>query len=222
MRDHASKDALYDGLAAVAKALASGRRAELLDVLAQGERHVDELAAEIGQSVANTSHHLQQLLRAGLVRTRRQGTRVYYAPASDQVVQMWIVMRDVATSHAAEVAALADAYLGERTGLEVVSRDELLDRLAAGDVVLLDVRPRAEYTAGHIAGAVNVPADEIAGHLRSIPDGKRVVAYCRGPLCALSVDAVRILKSVGRSAVLLEDGYPEWATAGLPIERANA
>lgn len=222
MHDRASKDALYDGLAAVAKALASGRRAELLDVLAQGERHVDELAAEIGQSVANTSHHLQQLLRAGLVRTRRQGTRVYYAPASDQVVQLWIVMRDVATTHAAEVAALTEEYLGDRDGLDVVSRDELLDRLAAGDIVLLDVRPRAEFTAGHIAGAINVPADELADQLRTIPDGKQVVAYCRGPLCALSVDAVRILESGGRSASLLEDGYPEWATAGLPIEKERA
>lgn len=222
MADRQSKDALYDGLAQVAKALGSGRRAELVDVLAQGERHVEDLAVEIGQSVANTSHHLQTLLRTGLVRTRREGTRVYYALASEQITEMWMVMRDVATAHAANVDRLADAYLGDRSDLDVISRDQLLDRLSAGDVVLLDVRPEAEFAAGHVAGAINIPAEDLADHLRQLPDGKQVVAYCRGPLCVLSVDAVRLLHNAGRPAVLLEDGYPEWASAGLPIEKASA
>jgi rhodanese-related sulfurtransferase/DNA-binding transcriptional ArsR family regulator len=222
MGDRPSKDALYDGLASVAKALGSGRRAELVDVLAQAERHVDDLADEIGQSVANTSHHLQTLLRAGLVRTRRDGTRVYYALASEQVTEMWMVMRDVATTHAANVDRLADDYLGDRSDLDVITRDQLLDRLGAGDVVVLDVRPHVEFAAGHVAGAINIPADDLAAHLRQLPDGKQVVAYCRGPLCVLSVDAVRLLRNAGRPAVLLEDGYPEWAGAGLPVERASA
>lgn len=222
MGDRPSRDALYDGLASVAKALGSGRRAELVDVLAQGERRVDDLAVEIGQSVANTSHHLQILLRVGLVRTRREGTRVYYALASEQVTQLWMVMRDVASAHAANVARLADAYLGDRSDLDVFSRDQLLDRLRAGDVVVLDVRPHIEFAAGHVAGAINIPAEDLAQHLRQLPDGTQVVAYCRGPLCVLSVDAVRLLRNAGRPAALLEDGYPEWAMAGLPVERADA
>lgn len=222
MRGRRGKDALYDALASVAKALGSGRRAELVDVLAQGERHVDDLAVEIGQSVANTSHHLQTLLRAGLVRTRRDGTRVYYALASEQVTGLWLLLRDVATAHAADVDRLANAHLGDRSDLDVISRDQLLDRLDAGDVVVLDVRPQVEFAAGHVAGAVNIPAEDLAEHLRLLPDGKQVVAYCRGPFCVLSVDAVRLLRDAGRPAVLLEDGYPEWAGAGLPVERASA
>jgi rhodanese-related sulfurtransferase len=217
-----NKDALYDGLASVAKALGSGRRAELVDVLAQGERRVDDLAEEISQSVANTSHHLQTLLRCGLVRTRREGTSVFYALASEQVTDMWLVMRDVATAHAANVDRLADAYLGDRSDLDVISRDQLLDRLNAGDVVVLDVRPHAEFAAGHVPGAINIPVDDLADRLQQLPDGTQVVAYCRGPLCVLSVDAVRLLRNAGRPAALLEDGYPEWASAGLPVERTSA
>ena len=156
MGDRVAKDALFDGFAEIAKALANGRRAELIDVLAQGERHVEELADEIGQSVANTSFHLRALATAGLVTTRRDGTRIYYRLASRRVVELWAAVRDVAAAHHAELDDLAAAYLGDRSRLEEIGRRELAERIAAGDVIVLDVRPSAEYAAGHIAGARSV------------------------------------------------------------------
>jgi rhodanese-related sulfurtransferase/DNA-binding HxlR family transcriptional regulator len=216
------KDALYEALASVAKALGSGRRTEIVDVLSQGEHHVDELAREMGQSVANTSHHLQQLLRAGLVRTRREGTRVYYSLASEGVAELWRTMRDVARQHVAELDTLVDAYLGDRDELAAITRDDLVERLAAGDVVVLDIRPPAEFDAGHVPGAINVPPDEIDERIAKLPGGRSIVAYCRGPLCLLSHDAVRRLRAAGVEAQRLEDGFPEWAAAGLPVERTRA
>ncbi len=218
MADRAAKDALYDGLAAVAKALGNGRRAELVDVLAQGERPVEALADEIGQSVANTSHHLQHLLRAGLVRTRRDGTRIHYSLATPRVAELWAAVRDVASSQVAEVAGLAADYLGDRSGLDTISRAELARRVRDGDVVVLDVRPEAEYRAGHIAGAASVPIDEIARRLKGIPKDREVVAYCRGPFCVYADDAVRLLRRRGYQAARLDDGYPEWVREGLPVE----
>src|SRR5689334_23918514 len=153
MASGAAKAALFDGLASVAQALGSGRRAEIVDVLAQGERSVDDLAGEIGQSVANTSQHLQVLARAGLVRSRREGTRVFYRLASDRVGELWAAVRDVAARHVAEVGGLAEEYMGERHDVEQLSASELHERLARGRVVVLDVRPEQEYRAGHIAGA---------------------------------------------------------------------
>src|ERR671937_1093969 len=155
-----AKAALFDSLASVAQALGSGRRAEIIEVLAQGERSVDELAGEISQSVANTSQHLQVLARAGLVRSRREGTRVYYRLASERVGELWAAVRDVAVRHAAEVSVLADEYLGERDEVEQLSAEELEQRLARDEVVVLDVRPEHEYRAGHIAGARSAPLDE--------------------------------------------------------------
>jgi rhodanese-related sulfurtransferase len=172
--------------------LASGRRVELIDVLAQGERSVDDLANEIGQSVANTSHRLRAMARAGLLTTRRDGTRIYYALASERVVgELWSALRDVA---AAQVA-----------------------NLERGDVVLLDVRPEAEFAAGHIAGARSVPVGEIRRQLRAIPKGAEVVAYCRGPYCVYADEAVRELTRRGFRAQRLIDGFPEWKRAGLPV-----
>jgi len=220
MGDRAAKDALYDGLAAVAKALGNGRRAELVDVLAQGERPVEALAGEIGQSVANTSHHLQHLLRAGLVSTRREGTQIFYSLASPRVAELWAAVRDVATAHVAEVEGLATTYLGDRSGLETMSHDDLARRVHDGDVVVLDVRPRPEYDAAHIAGAVSLPVDEISRRLRTLPRDRQVVAYCRGPFCVYADDAVRVLRRRGYRAVRLDDGFPEWARAGLPVETA--
>src|SRR5688572_14021368 len=217
MGDRAAKDALYDGLAAVAKALASGRRAEIVDVLAQGERPVEAVADEIGQSVANTSHHLRALARAGLVTTRRDGTRIYYALASDRVAELWAAVRDVAVEHVAGLERLAGAYLGHRDGVETVDRDELAARLARGEVLLLDVRPEAEYSAGHIAGARSVPIGELRRQLRALPKGSEVVAYCRGPYCVYADDAVRELRRRGFRARRLIDGFPEWKRAGLPV-----
>lgn len=218
MGDRAAKDALFDGLSRVAKALGNGRRAEIVDVLVQGERSVDELAGELDQSVANTSQHLQQLLRVGLVRTRRDGNRVIYSLASDRVGELWAAVRDVAAAQVAEVDQLAAAYLGDRSRLSSIGRDELAARLRAGDVVVLDVRPRPEFAAGHIAGAVSVPVDELARRLRTLPKDRDVVAYCRGAYCVFADDAVRALTRRGYRAARLAEGFPEWARAGLPVE----
>jgi rhodanese-related sulfurtransferase len=218
MGDRAAKDALYDGLATVAKALANGRRAELVDVLGQGERSVDDLAAELGQSVANTSQHLQVLLRTGLVRTRRDGNRILYSLAGSQVGELWAAVRQVAAAHVAELDRLAADYLGDRSRLDVVTRDELRRRLRDGDVVVLDVRPEVEFAAGHIRGAVSVPVDQLARRLRGVPKDHDVVAYCRGAYCVFADDAVRTLNRRGYRAARLEDGYPEWVRAGLPVD----
>ena len=217
MGARAAKDALYDGFAVVARALANGRRAEIVDVLAQGERSVEDIAGEIGQSVANTSQHLQQLLRAGLVVTRRDGNRIYYSLTSERVSELWAAVRDVAAAHVAELDRLARAYLGDRDQLETVGRTELSKRLRDGDVVVVDVRPTPEYAAGHIAGAVSIPITELTKRLRDLPKSRRVVAYCRGPYCVYADDAVRTLRRRGYRAARLEDGYPEWAAAGLPV-----
>ena len=217
MGDRVAKDALFEGFAEVAKALSSGRRAEIVDVLAQGERSVEEVAGEIDQSIANTSHHLRALARAGLLITRRDGTRIYYALASDRVGELWAAVRDVAEAHVAGLDRLAAAYLGDRDSIEVVDRDGLATRLKDGTVVVLDVRPAAEFGAGHIAGARSVPIGELRKQLKALPADAEVVAYCRGPYCVYADDAVRELDRKGFKAARLEDGYPEWKRAGLPI-----
>jgi rhodanese-related sulfurtransferase/predicted transcriptional regulator len=215
--DRGAKDALYEGFAEVAKAMSSGRRAELVDVLAQGERSVDDLAAEIDQSVANTSHHLRAMARAGLVTTRRDGTRIYYALASERVAELWSAIRDVATEHVAGVERLAAAYLGERDGVDVIGRDELAARLKRGEVQVLDVRPTPEFVAGHIRGARSVPIAELRRQLRALPAEAEVIAYCRGPYCVYADEAVEELQRQGFRARRLEDGFPEWKRAGLPV-----
>ena len=217
MGDRAAKDALFEGFAEVAKALASGRRAEIVDVLAQGERSVEEIAAEIDQSVANTSHHLRAMARAGVVTTRRDGTRIFYALASDRVGELWSALRDVASEHVAGLERLASAYLGDRDGIDVVDRDELASRLKRREVVVLDVRPEAEFAAGHIVGARSVPITELRRQLRALPKASDVVAYCRGPYCVYADDAVRELNRKGFRARRLIDGFPEWKRAGLPV-----
>ena len=215
--DRIAKDALYEGFAEVAKALASGRRAEIVDVLAQGERSVDDVAEEIGQTVANTSHHLRAMARAGILTTRRDGTRIFYGLASDRVAELWSALRDVASEHVAGLERLASAYLGDRDGVEVVSRNELAARLKRREVMVLDVRPFAEFSAGHIAGARSVPITELRRQLRSLPKDADVVAYCRGPYCVFADDAVRELNRKGYRARRLIDGFPEWKRAGLPV-----
>lgn len=217
MGDRDAKNALYDGFVEVAKALGNGRRAEIIDVLAQGERSVDDLAAEIGQSVANTSQHLRSMAGVGLLTTRRSGTRVFYRLASDRVGELWSALRDVAADHVAGLERLAGAYLGERDGIDLLDRDELAARLKKGDVIVLDVRPTPEFAAGHIAGARSTPVTELRRHLRALPKGSEVVAYCRGPYCVYADDAVRELKRRGFRAQRLIDGFPEWKRAGLPV-----
>ena len=209
---------MFDAFASVAQALGSGRRAEIVDLLAQGERSVEEIANEISQSVANTSQHLHVLARTGLVRSRREGTRVFYRLASERVGDLWAAVRDVAVRHVAEVNQLADEYLGERDGVEHVSATELQERLARGDVVVLDVRPEPEFKAGHIPGAQSVPVDALASLAPKLPRRREIVAYCRGPYCVYADDAVRLLQGRGFKARRLDVGFPEWRRAGLPVE----
>lgn len=222
MGDRQAKDLLFDAFGDVAKALANGRRAELIDVLVQGERHVDELAAEIGQSVANTSFHLRALANSGLVTTRRDGTRIYYRLTSGRVADLWAALRDVTAAHHEHLDDLAAAYLGDRTRLEQIGRAELAERLAIGDVVVIDVRPPAEHAAGHIAGARSIPIEELAAKVKELPADVEVVAYCRGPYCVFADEAVRLLRRRGWAARRLEDGFPEWQRADLPVEAATA
>jgi rhodanese-related sulfurtransferase len=217
MGDRAAKDALFEGFAEIAKALASGRRAEIVDLLAQGERSVDDVAGEIGQSVANTSHHLRAMARAGLLATRRDGTRIFYALASDRVGELWAALRDVGMEHVAGLERLAGAYLGARDGVETIGRDELAARLKRREVLVLDVRPAAEYAAGHIAGARSIPIGELRRQLRALSKDAEVVAYCRGPYCVYADEAVIELRRKGFRARRLDDGFPEWKRAGLPV-----
>ena len=219
--NHAAKSALFDAFASVAAALGNGRRAEIVDVLAQGARPVEAIATEIGQSFANTSQHLRVLARAGLVRSHREGNRVVYRLASDRVAELWAAVRDVAAQHVAEVAVLARDYLGERAEVEQLSAAELEQRLARGQVVVLDVRPEVEYHAGHIAGARSAPLQSLPEVAAELPRRREIVAYCRGPYCVYADDAVRLLRSKGLKARRLDIGFPEWNRAGLPVEIAS-
>jgi rhodanese-related sulfurtransferase len=218
MGNRSAKNALFDGFAQVAKALGNGRRAELIDVLAQGERGVDDLALEIEQSVANTSFHLRALAHAGLVSTRREGTRIFYRLASDRVTELWAALREVAADHLSNLVDLAEAYVGDRSSLENIDRAELARRIGDGDVIVIDVRNAAEFGAGHIAGARSIPIDELADRVDELPDGVDVVAYCRGNYCVYADDAVRMLAERGRSALRLDGGFPEWRAEHRPTE----
>jgi rhodanese-related sulfurtransferase len=221
MNNGAAKGALFDAFASVAAALGSGRRAEIVDLLAQGERSVEEVASEVGQSIASTSHHLRLLARSGLARSRREGNRVFYRLTSERVAELWVAMREVATRHVAEVTVLAGEYLGDRNGVELLSAAELDERLAEGKVVVLDVRPEAEYRAGHIAGALSAPLNRLETLAPKLPKRREVVAYCRGPYCVYADEAVRLLRARGLRARRLDVGFPEWRRAGLPVERAS-
>jgi rhodanese-related sulfurtransferase/DNA-binding HxlR family transcriptional regulator len=203
-----SKAALFDAIAVMGKAFASPRRLELLDLLAQGPRSVDDLASASGQSNANASQHLQALHAAGLVTRRRDGLRVLYALAGDDVLSLWLSLRSASAEHLAEVSRAARDYLGDE--VEGIDREELVARLDRGDVVLVDVRPELEYRAGHIDGARSIPLDELEQRLADLPEDAEIVAYCRGPFCAYAHEAVRRLRGSGRSARRLEDGWPEW------------
>lgn len=218
MASRASKDRLFEGFAAVGKALASGRRLELLDVLCQGPRSVEELSMQIEQSVANTSAHLRVLARANLVRADRDGNRVVYALGGPEVEALWTAVRATAEAHLPGIERLAGTYLGDRTGLVTISRSNLVERLRGNDPpVVLDVRPAAEYAAGHIPGARSVPPDDLTERLRSIPRNRDVVAYCRGRFCAYADEAVRLLRRRRVRARRLEDGFPEWRREQLPV-----
>ena len=212
---------LFDGFAEVAKALASGRRAEIVDVLAQGERSVEELSEEIGQRVANTSHHLRAMSRAGLLTTRRDGTRIFYALASERVGELWSALRNVAAEHVGGLEHLAGAYLGERDGVDVVDRKELAERLKRDEVLVIDVRRRPSTQPDTSPAPGRCRSRELRRHLRALPGGAEVVAYCRGPYWVYADDAVRELNRKGFRARRLIDGFPEWTRAGLPVAVGN-
>ena len=213
-----AKDHLYDAFASVARALGSGRRAEIVDLLAQGERSVEEVATEIDQSVANTSHHLRSLATVGLLQSRRDGQRIIYRLTSDRVADLWAALRDVAATHVADIDVLAGAYLGARDQIEEITAHELAARLERGRAVVIDVRPSAEYSAGHIAGARSIPVGELEGAMDSFPRRREIIAYCRGPYCVYADDAVRLLRARGLKASRLDVGCPERRRAGFPIE----
>jgi rhodanese-related sulfurtransferase len=202
------KSPLFEAIAVMGKAFASPRRLELLDLLAQAPRTVEELARASGQSTANTSQHLQALHAAGMVTRAREGTSVRYAIAGDEALSLWLSLRDVSVTRLAEVERAARNYLGG--DVDAITRDELIERLRRGDVVLVDVRPAEEFEAGHIDGARSIPIDELEGRLAELPSDREVVAYCRGPFCAYAHEAVRTLRAAGRSARRLEEGWPEW------------
>jgi rhodanese-related sulfurtransferase/DNA-binding transcriptional ArsR family regulator len=216
MGDVARKAAVFEQLARVGKALASGKRMELLDLLGQAERPVEALAAAAALNLTTASAHLQTLKQAGLVTTRRDGTRIFYRLAGDDVADLLVRAREVAAAHLPDVAAAHDDYLGAGE-VESIGRAELLRRVADGAVTVLDVRPTAEYTAGHLPGAVNIPLEELAERLGELPVDVDVVAYCRGPYCVFAHDAVRLLADRGRRATRLRDGVLEWRLAGLPV-----
>ncbi|WP_028663303.1 ArsR/SmtB family transcription factor [Saccharomonospora halophila] len=217
MGDPEMKTALFDQFARVGKALGSGKRLELLDLLAQGERSVESLAHAAGLGLTTASAHLQALKRVNLVRTRREGTRIHYRLAGADVAALYALLRTVAGAHLPDVDAVGAAYLGP-DDTEQVSREELLRRVATGDVVVLDVRPREEYDAGHIPGAVSVPVEKLVDRLDAVPADQEIVAYCRGSWCVLAHDAVRLLTAHGRTARRLTDGMLEWRLADLPVE----
>jgi rhodanese-related sulfurtransferase len=216
MGNRQAKDALYDALASVGKALGNGRRAELVDVLAQGERSVEVLAQATGLKLTTASAHLQALRHGGLVQIRKDGTRVYYRLASEAVAQLFIDVRDVASRHLAETKQAAAAFLGDDP-LEPMTRDELLSRVAKGRTVVLDVRPAAEFETGHIEGAVSIPLDQLRERLKELPARANIVAYCRGEYCVLAYDAVRLLRAQGRKAQRMEGGMLEWRLEERPV-----
>jgi rhodanese-related sulfurtransferase/DNA-binding transcriptional ArsR family regulator len=214
------KAQLYDAFAVTGKALANGKRLELLDLLAQGERTVDALAKAAGLNLTTASAHLQTLKQAGLVTTRREGVRIHYRLAGEDVAHLFALLRKVAETHQAAVPAARDAYLGE-DGAREITRDELHALAETSDVVVLDVRPVAEYEAGHIPGAVLIPAQDLADRITELPEDTEIVVYCRGEYCVLAYDAVRLLTDHGRRAIRLNDGMLEWRLADMPVHAGN-
>jgi rhodanese-related sulfurtransferase len=205
--DH-PKAALFEAISVMGKAFASPRRLELLDLLAQAPRSVEELADASGQSMANTSQHLQALHAAGMVTRTREGTRIRYAIADDQALALWLALRDASAARLSDVERAAHDYVGE--DVEAIDGDELRARLERGDVVVIDVRPKEEYDSGHIAGSRSIPIEELEQRLEELPKDRDVVAYCRGPFCAYAHEAVRRLTKAGINASRLEEGWPEW------------
>ena len=216
------KHDLFAQFARVGKALSNGNRLELLEFLAQGERSVEQLSIVAGLTVANTSQHLQQLRHAGMVTCRKDGLKVYYSISGDDVINLLDALRAVAERHVTDVQHLVNTYLTVKDKLEPIPRTELLERARAGLITVMDVRPPEEYAAGHIPGAVNIPLKDLEKWIKKLDKNQEIVAYCRGPHCVLAFDAVARLREKGLNARRLEDGYPEWKSAGLPVEQEQA
>lgn len=221
MPDVGFKHQLFSQFARVGKALGNANRLEMLEFLAQGEHSVETLAASAKLSVANASQHLQQLRQAGLVQSRRDGVRIYYALAGDDVIGLIGLLRRVAERHLAEVDRLVLSYLTVRDSLEPLAAPDLLQRARSGQVTVLDVRPVTEYRAGHVPGAINIPLKDLEHRLAELPISRDVVAYCRGPYCVLAFEAVAQLRAKGYRALRLQDGFPEWKHSGLPVETSS-
>ncbi len=217
MKPRDAKTLAFQQFARVAKAAASPQRLEMLELLAQGERTVEGVAAMLGIPIANASHHLRALHAARLVDSRKQGTFVHYRLAGPDVLDLLRSVRGIAARRLAEMDDLVRDYFAERDALEPVGREELLERARSGDVLVLDVRPPEEYRAGHIEGAISIPVADLARRLAELPAGKEIVAYCRGPYCVMAFEAVARLRTQGRKARRLVDGFPEWRDSGLPI-----
>lgn len=216
------KKALFEQFALIAKAMSSGNRLEMLEFLAQCEYSVEDLSKVMDLSVANTSHHLQQLRHAGLVTTRKEGQRVFYRLNGEDVIELVGSLRHVAEGHLAEMHQLVNTYLTSRDDMEPLPREELMQRAREGSATVLDVRPPGEYAAGHLPGAVNIPLAELEQHLAEFDPQQEIVAYCRGPYCVLAFEAVKLLRGKGFRVRRLQDGYPEWKSAGLPVESSIA
>jgi rhodanese-related sulfurtransferase/DNA-binding transcriptional ArsR family regulator len=212
------KREVFQQLARIGGALSSGVRLELLELLAQGERSVDQLSALTGTTVANASQHLQKLRQAGLIVGRKQGQFVFYRIAGDEVVGMLSAVSRVGEAHVAEIERIVRMYFASKDDFEPVPPGELLDRARRGLVTVLDVRPPEEFASGHVPGALNIPVDQLARKLRELPRGREVIAYCRGPYCLMSFEAVQLLRRKGIKARRLQDGMPEWRNAGMPVE----
>jgi len=217
MGDRIFKDRLYAEFATIGQALASPHRLELLDLLAQGERSVDELAREVGLTLGNTSAHLQVLRRARLVETDKRGLYVVYRLATPEVYDLWRVLRNLGAAQLAEVDRLVETYLQSRQSLEAVDCDELLHRLEAGNVTVVDVRPDVEFRQGHIAGAISIQVEDLEQRLADLRGDREIIAYCRGPYCVLADEAVQWLRRHGIAARRLGQGFPEWRAAGYPV-----
>jgi rhodanese-related sulfurtransferase/predicted transcriptional regulator len=215
------KNELYDHLAQIANALASGRRLELLDLLAQGERSVEALASEVNQPIANVSQHLQVLRRAQLVDVRRAGTYAFYRVSDDSVLELWMALRNTGEKQLSEIRELIRSFFQDRNKLQAVSQGELKNRLDDPGLVVLDVRPFTEYEAGHIAGARSLPISELRSRLAELTRSRKIVAYCRGPHCVFADEAVDLLNSKGYKAFRLESGFPEWKIQGYPIAHGS-
>ncbi len=218
MKGREFKDAVFEQFARIAYAFSSPKRLEVIDVLAQGERDVDSLTKQTSMTIANTSRHLQILKNARLVESRREGVRIYYRLADKDVFKCWKFLQSLAEKRLSEIKEITQAYLKDRECLDSISLGELWERIQKKDIIVLDVRPSVEYKKAHISGSISIPLQELKNRLNEIPRDKEVVAYCRGPYCVLSPEAIVLLNKAGYHALRLNDGLPEWQNAGFPVE----